>query len=133
MKGYRMPDSMIPPDLRQFILQYVESIAQLEGLLLLRSTPGMDWTATIAAQRLYINEEEATRLLARLAGTGLLTESRDDPPAYRYLPSSAELDHMAGRLAEVYSQYLLPVTHLIHSRPKTRIQEFADAFLVRKE
>jgi hypothetical protein len=40
---------------------------------------------------------------------------------------------MVDRLAELYSKYLIPVTHLIHSKPQTRVREFADAFKLRKE
>ena len=40
---------------------------------------------------------------------------------------------MLERLAEIYAKHLVPVTNLIHSKPKPRIQEFADAFRLRKD
>jgi hypothetical protein len=35
----------IPDDLREFILGYIDSIAQLEALLLLRRNPSTSWNA----------------------------------------------------------------------------------------
>jgi len=40
---------------------------------------------------------------------------------------------MLERTAEAYAKHLVPVTNLIHSKPKPRIQEFADAFRFRKD
>jgi hypothetical protein len=39
---------------------------------------------------------------------------------------------MIARLADVYARHLIPVTNLIHSKPR-RIREFADAFKLRKD
>jgi hypothetical protein len=36
-----MSDQTIPDDLREFILQYIDSISQLEALLILRSDPSV--------------------------------------------------------------------------------------------
>jgi hypothetical protein len=40
---------------------------------------------------------------------------------------------MGDLLADVYARYLVPVTNLIHAKPKSRVQEFADAFKLRKD
>jgi hypothetical protein len=41
---------------------------------------------------------------------------------------------MTGRAVELYSRQLVPVTHLIHSKPRpARVQEFAEAFRLRKD
>lgn len=126
-----MTDDMIPDDIRQFILQNIASVAQLEGLLLLRADPVREWDAETMAARLYIEKREAARLLKLLSESGLL--SADKPAHYRYQPKSPELDRTVESLADIYARSLLQVTHLIHSKPKTRMQEFADAFLIRKE
>jgi hypothetical protein len=55
-----MADEPIPDDLREFILGHIDSIAQLEALLLLRRNPGTTWNASSVAQRLYVSEGEAT-------------------------------------------------------------------------
>ena len=40
---------------------------------------------------------------------------------------------MVGQVADLYSRYLVPVTNLIHTKKTSRIQEFADAFRIRKD
>lgn len=130
----RMTDEIIPEDVEQFILQHIDSIAQWEGLILMRADPAQEWNALSLARRLYIGETEAAELLSQLASQGFLSVgSASDAPLYRYAPRSPEFDPMIARVAGLYAQYLVPITHLIHSKPKSRIQKFADAFRIRKD
>jgi hypothetical protein len=117
---------------RAFLLQHLDSVAQLEALLLLRADPAWVWSAEAIAKRLYIPAEEAAAVLQRLAADGFLTEPPDPPGSYRYHPASSALAQMVDQVAALYAKYLIPVTHLIHSKPRTRVQEFADAFKLRK-
>ncbi len=41
-----MADELIPPDVREFILTHIDSIAQLEALLLLANQPETRWTVS---------------------------------------------------------------------------------------
>jgi hypothetical protein len=128
-----MSDSFIPDDLAQFILERIDSVAQLEALLLLRNEPHEKWSAAALAKRLYITDKETAALLERLCADGFLVATSSQPPLYHYQPGSQELGKMIDRAAEIYSKHLVPVTNLIHSKPKTRVQEFADAFRLRKD
>jgi hypothetical protein len=101
-------------------------------LLLLRADPQNGLDIQAISERLYISLQETEILLDQLQGYGIL-EKRSSPVSYFYRPETEELRDMIDRLAVVYAKYLLPVTHLIHSKPKTRIQEFANAFLLRKD
>ena len=132
MTGMAMPDKLIPPDIRQFILQNIDSVAQLEGLLLLRAKPEEKWGAEGIAKRLYIDEAEAAELLAQLAARGLLAAEKD-PLLYRYWPRTPAQDEAVKEVAAFYAKHILPVTHLIHSKSRNRVQEFADAFRIRKD
>jgi hypothetical protein len=127
-----MAEYPIPNDVRQFIFESIDPIAQLEALLLLRGSPNEEWDAQKVAQRLYISEQEATSLLARLSSEGLIAFSNDKPPLCRYQPDSDDLALIVDRLAETYSKHLVPVTNLVHSKPRTRVREFADAFNLRR-
>jgi hypothetical protein len=126
-----MADDLIPNDVKRFILDNIDSVAHMEGLLLLRSDPQTEWTIEEAAKRLYISSEQATDVLARLSATGFLIASASG--VYKYLPHSTELAQMGDCIAEVYAKYLIPVTNLIHSKPKPKVQQFADAFRLRKD
>jgi hypothetical protein len=131
-----MTDGIIPEDVRQFIVRHIDSVAQLEALLLLRAEAGREWAVGDVARRLYIGPQETAPLLRQLHADGLLSDA-GDAPLYRYAPASEELGRLVTRLAEVYSKHLVPVTHLIHSKPqpkpKPKVQEFADAFKLRKD
>jgi len=127
-----MTEDPIPDDIKQFILKSIDSVAQLEALLLLRANPQGKWDVQAVAKRLYITEQDAFPLLARLSEQGLVARG-DESGDYVYQPASADLRQMVDRLAEVYAKHLVPVTHLIHSKPRTRMQEFADAFRLRKD
>jgi hypothetical protein len=128
-----MAENSIPYDVKLFILKSIDSIAQLEALLLLRGNQAEEWEVEQVAKRLYISEPETAPLLKRLADEGFITARGDPPLRYQYQPCSPELAQMIDRLAELYAKQLVPVTNLIHSKPRTRIQEFADAFRLRKD
>ncbi|HEY1386060.1 MAG TPA: hypothetical protein VGF43_20715 [Dongiaceae bacterium] len=123
-----MADEPIPDDLRDFIFKYIDSVAHLEALLLLRANPREAWDVAKTARRLYVDEQQAGDVLARLCADGLLTCESD---VYRYADTSSEQRAMIDRLAEAYRAQLIPITNLIHAKPR-RIREFADAFKFRK-
>ncbi len=58
--------TLIPEDVAQFIIEKIDSVAQLEGLLLLRDNPQQQWDVAAVAKRLYIDDEQAGKVLARL-------------------------------------------------------------------
>jgi len=124
-----LADDLIPENLRDFILRHIDSIAQLEALLLLRRNPDETWTAEAAAKRLYISEADAANVLDRLCTDGLL---HCNDHLYRFAGQSDEQRQMVDRLADTYSRHLIQVTNLIHTKPR-RLREFADAFKIRKE
>jgi hypothetical protein len=121
-----MPDEEIPEEVREFILRYINSIAQLEALLLLWREPNKSWDVAAMAKRLYIGEGETTEVLTQLNADGLLIESQGS-----YRLNSADWQEPIGELAESYAKQLIPITNIIHAKPR-RIREFADAFKLRK-
>jgi hypothetical protein len=124
-----MVDDLIPADVRDFLVTYIDSIAQLEALLLLRAHPSERWTSAVVASRLYVDAPVAEEVLARLCARGLIAcEDR----IYTYSGNNAELDSLVDRLAVLYARHLIPVTKLIHDKPG-RIREFASAFRLRKD
>lgn len=124
-----MADDPIPADLRDFILRYIDSVAHLEALLLLRAAPETAWEASLVAARLYTNAEQAGEVLAQLCDEHLLICENG---LYRYGGQPPEHIAMIDRLAASYAKQLIPITNLIHSKPR-RIRQFADAFKFRKD
>ena len=124
-----MADDAVPQDIRDFVARYIDSIAQLEALLLLRNEPDSKWDAAKAASRLYIEEQEAAEVLSKLCEDGLIACSEG---IYSYGRPDETLRNLVDRLAEIYGRQLIPITNMIHSKPR-RIRQFADAFKFKKD
>ena len=125
-----MSEGAIPDDVQQFLLKTIDSVAQWEAVLFLRAHVGSPMDVAAVAGHLYISEAEVAPLLAQLTRRNILTESDG---RYAYAPKTEALDDKIGRVADLYRQYLIPVTNLIHSKPRSRVQEFATAFRIRKD
>lgn len=123
-----MADQYVSDELRSFILKRIDSVAQIEALLLIRSDPRSQWNATRLAKRLYISELEAAEALSRLCTSELLTCVDE---IYRLEGVPEENLALIEQLLRVYSHHLIPITNLVHSKPR-RIGSFADAFKFRK-
>jgi len=124
-----MADESIPDDVREFIMRNIDSIAQLEALLLLREHPTGTWTVASVAKRLYTSEQDIAEVLQRLADDGFLAVQDG---AYRFSCKMPEQETAVHRMAETYRRQLIPVTNMIHSKPR-RIRQFADAFKFKKD
>jgi len=121
--------SEIPPDVGQFILDRIDSIAGLEAVLLLRGNPDAWWQCKQVADRLYLAEESCLPVLNALCKQGLLLSANQlGVLAFRYRPESGDLREMVDRLAYYYSRHLVPVSNLVHAKSRARIEEFAQAF-----
>jgi hypothetical protein len=120
----------IPDEVRRFIVETIDSVPELEALLLLRADPARTWSVDQAGARLYVSETVANHVLGSLAARGLIAQ---DGPRYRYAPARADLDEVVSDLATTYAASLIAVTRLIHSKPAPSVLEFANAFRLRKE
>lgn len=120
----------LPELVHQFILRYIDSVAELEGLLLVRAEPAAPWDASRLAGRLYIEECAAKNVLLALHRRGLLSNDSD---RFRYQPAPDSLRESVDALAVSYPRFLIPITNLIHAKPQIALREFADAFRLREE
>jgi hypothetical protein len=118
-----------PAELRQFIAQHIESLAQLEALLLMRREPGRRWAPAELARTLYISDEMVRGMFAELERGGFV--ARDDE-SYFYA-ASGPLDDLLGELARHYQERRVAVITEIYSNPVKKVQTFADAFRLRRE
>jgi hypothetical protein len=120
----------IPAELRDFILRHIDSVAQLEALLLLRAHAGQTWTAETLASRLYIAPDQAIPLVESMRGDGFIESVGEEE--FRYQGGSPDQRQLIDRLADLYVSHLVAVSNLIHSKPR-RIREFAKAFRLKKD
>jgi hypothetical protein len=124
-----MTEERIPSEVREFILRHIDSIAQLEALFLLRGNPREAWDPKRLSRRLYTSEQETVELLAKLASDGFL---RIQEEGFYYECTEDDQRALVDKLADIYARQLIPVTNLIHAKPR-RVRQFADAFRLRKD
>ncbi len=123
-----MADDGIPADLRDFIIRSIDTVGQLEALLLLRTHSDEAWNPLRLAQRLYVNETEAAAIMVHLVAQELAT-AQDG--FCRYNSTSSQVPTV-DRLAEAYARQLIAITNLIHTKPRG-IRAFADAFKIKRD
>jgi hypothetical protein len=122
-------DDLISPDVREFIIRHIDTVSELEALLILRENPGENWETGRIAARVYNSEWEIGQVLERFAAEGFLERDGDN---YRYHCKDPAVDRTIGDLARSYASHLIPVTNMIHSKPRS-IRSFSDAFKLRKD
>lgn len=128
-----MDRAPIPDDVKRFVLLSIPSIPYLEAMLLLRTEMARIWTSSEVAQRLYMSERSANDLLVQLRHSGIVAEISPSPALYCYEPNSDELARAIDKLAVTYAGNLVGITNLIHSKTSKKAQQFANAFIWKKE
>jgi hypothetical protein len=121
-------DDPVSSALRAFLLENIDSVAQLEALLLLRREARPLPVAAIA-RLLYVSEAVAAEELSTLAARGLLALGEG---AWRYAPADPGAAALVDELAATYARALIPVTNIVHGN-QLRLRRFADAFRFRKD
>ncbi|MEO6056403.1 MAG: hypothetical protein ABIQ49_06145 [Gemmatimonadales bacterium] len=120
----------LPDDVARFLHQHIDSVEQLEVLLLVRFSPGRSWSPEDMARELYSHPTSIAQRFQSLLGRGLLRESAAGH--YQYAPRSADLDRLVARLAETYRERRVAVISLIASKPMENVKAFSDAFRIRR-
>ena len=123
-----MADEPVPDDVRDYILNHIDSIVQLEALMLLRAHPAQSWDIAKIARRLYVSQADVSEAVGCLVSDGAVAFEQE---TFSYRPPP-EIDALIDRVAAAYRRHLIPVTNLIHTKP-SRISQFADAFKFRRD
>jgi hypothetical protein len=112
----------------QFILQEIDTVPQLEALLLLWNSRPRSWTLEELASSLYISAQATLAIVEPLERRGLVfsTESH-----YSYL--SSHRDALIAAVDRTYRRELVRVSRMIHSNASAAVREFARAFRLKKD
>lgn len=124
---------VITERVRALLVDRIDSIVQLETLLLLHQNPQTQYTAADLARELRIDRAWAAPQLAHLCMHGLVACTENDEPRYRYAPGNNQLDETVNQLAAAYAERRVTVTSLIFSKPPSPLRSFADAFRLRRD
>ncbi len=128
-----MHASDLPEGVRWFILHHINSVEQLEILLLLHGHPGRAWSADAVARELRIAPASAGERLEDMVRDRLFVRQGVSPKEYRYGPENMKLDDAVRGLAAEYVKRRVTVINSIYSKPIDKIRTFADAFRLRKD
>jgi len=118
----------IAEPVRRFIAGHLESVAQLEVLLLVRAAPEKWWTPDEVARALVTRPPAALGFLQHLSATGLL--ERDDE-RFRYTPPG-RVGAVVDELAACYATRRPTVVGLVLAGPDEAASSLADAFRFRR-
>ena len=119
--------------MRRLIADHIDSVEQLEILLLLYQHPERSWTEASVARELRISAMSAGDRLNDMARAAILSKVQGTEGEYRYAPESPQLAEAVAGLAAAYSERRVTVINLIFSKPVDKIRTFADAFRLRRD
>jgi predicted ArsR family transcriptional regulator len=120
----------LPPELRAFLHSCIESIEQVELLILLRGSEAAR-TAREVATALRVSAATARRDLETLAARGLLEVRVGEETSYRYRPKADDLARYCDLLAQYYVTSRQAVLGFVATESRLSIKRFADAFKLR--
>jgi hypothetical protein len=123
-------ESELSAGVRQLLDDGVDSIEQLELLLLLHRTRPRAWSVGAAASELRTNDASTRERLEELV-TRRFAQPRADG-AYAFTQDGAT-ERRVGALADAYAERRVSVITYIVTKPLGRIRSFADAFRLRRD
>lgn len=129
-----MTHDALSDDIRRLIADHINSVEQLEVLLLLRGKANREWSAAEVAEEIRTSETSARSRLEDLAARGFLAQRRDGArDVYQYAPLSNTLRDQVDRLDHAYAERRFTVIDLIFSKPIDKLRLYADAFRFRRD
>lgn len=118
-------------NVRRFIARHIQSVEQLEVLLLLQRSPEREWTARQVSDALASHPYSAETRLLDLRARGLLTGRENGGElTYRYAPPP-DVAPVVTSLASAYAERRTSIITLIFAKPIDSVRTLADAFVVR--
>jgi hypothetical protein len=127
-----VPEIDIPPNVVRFVMDYIDTVPQLETLLMMNRSRDRDWTVAEVAAHNYITLHRADETLAALRRRSLVSNA-ESTHHFRFSPATQEIADLVDELARCYQVSLSRIATLIHSKPSASVTEFARAFDLKKD
>lgn len=131
-KRFGMAENQFPESVRRFINQYIDSVEQLEILLLVSQEPSRVWTVDSVLKVIQSSLESVAARMKNLAAFGFFAFDEKEG-GYRFNPNSADMARQVEGLREAYTTMRVRVIQAIFSGPGKQAQHFADSFRFRKD
>lgn len=125
----------LPPEVRQFLYEYAETLEKIEIVALLAKRPAATWTIEEAESRLGIPYYSLASALKELRRQGVCDIAGGTDDAYELTRRNPLLRARAQRLAELYGENRFAIMRLISEAAMQRVRgsmtrAFADAFVL---
>jgi len=124
-----MGSEELPQEVLRFIADHIDSVPQLEALLLMWDTAPQAWDAETLSRRIYLPTSAAGAILSDLERRKLITTVERGYTFNRESPEVA----VVPQLSAAYRRQLARVAGLIHTKASAGVLEFARAFRLKKE
>jgi hypothetical protein len=121
----------IPAELRQFIAEHVHSVEQLEILILLSENATKAWSVSEVFRQIQSSEKSVLHCLEEFRRAGLA--NLNAAGLYSFVLREGSLARIVPALAQAYRERRVSIIECIYKKPHDPIQNFADAFRLRKE
>jgi hypothetical protein len=124
------------PDRQQvdrFIVDEIDSVPQLEALLLFWNNRPKVWSAKSMGKALYVPLEVSQEILWYLAQCRLVVEVEGNTGQYALNAESEEKQCLLASVDEIYRRELVRVSNMIHTKASRAVRDFAQAFRLKKE
>jgi hypothetical protein len=127
-----MSQADIPAAVLQFIAKRIDTVPELETLLIMSAEEGRAWSVQDIAARTYVPPALATAVLQALQRRRLVS-SDDQGRLFAFAPASDEERQIVLRTAIAYRTHLISIATFIHKKAAPPVQEFARAFNLKKD
>jgi hypothetical protein len=128
-----MSDEAIADDVFAFIEQCIDSVPQLEALLLLWEDPARGWSAAELAARIYVEPSAAAGVLHALQRRQLAHPLPGSDARWGYDAAWDVSGKQMAAVASAYRRHTVRLATFIHSGGSSSVREFARAFDFKKE
>ena len=117
----------------RFILEQIDSVPHLEGLLQLFNSQPKVWSAEEMAAAIYVRQDIAEKILENLLQRNLIAADPRKPDAYYYSADNEGRNDLLESVNEVYRREVVRISSMIHSKASAGVRDFARAFRIKKD
>ena len=117
----------------RFILEQIDSVPQLEALLLLFNSQPKAWSAEEMASSLYVRDDVAVKILDSLLQRNLIALDSKNPNVYFYGADNEQRNTLLEAVDAIYRKEVVRVSSMIHSKGSAGVRDFARAFRIKRE
>jgi predicted ArsR family transcriptional regulator len=117
----------------RFIIEQIDSVPQLEALLLLFNSQPKTWSADEMANSLYVRNEAASKILESLLLRNLIAVCPGGTNLFFYSPGNHGRNSLLEAVDAIYRKEVVRISSIIHSKGSPSVRDFARAFRIKKD